>query len=960
MQPVTRPARYRFSPVYPTVTLLILLASSLAGQSGLVSPYLQRATPTSIVVMWETSTTPESLVEYGLTTALGSSQSGSAITTPGNTQLHRVTLSNLLPATRYYYRARTGSYISGIYDFETPPLRTSEAPLNIVLMSDMQKDGGNPNIFQNLINNSLLPYVESHYGTPLSDKLQLAVLPGDVVETGSNYNMWKNDFFNPAEALWRSVPCYPAIGNHEGNSQNYFNYFTLPENGTPGYLEHWYSTDYSNVRVISCNTNGGYRIQAQLDWLDSILVETCADTLIDFVFAEMHHPFKSELWIPGETDYTGQIVQRLEALTDTCGKPTVHFFGHTHAYSRGESRDHRHLWVNVATAGGNIDYWGEFANTDYDEYIISTDDYGFVMVEVTAGTAPKFVLKRLSFGDQYNPGGSTLTDSLVIRMNNASPVKPVSLFPIAADTVSPLCVTFQADGFADPDGDGFGAAHWQVAPDSAGFGTPVRESWKQYANWYNEVNLQATDNLTDEPFDDLPAGEELWWRVRYRDKSLGWSAWSTPARFHTLPIDTLTGNLVQNAGAESGTTQWTVTTGILEALYSQQCASVNPHGGTYFFSVGGNCTESPFASAYQLIDVSSHAGAIDSADILVHFGAFMTAYAANNDEPSLALQFLNAGGSTIGTTDTLRHRTATWTLKEKLFAVPPGTRTIRYNIMGTRLAGVDNDSYMDDLFLKLFTGVEGCDQYEAPGPSNGRIYVDKDAPGNPDGQSWTTAFRSLRDALAQSNANPDIQEIWIAEGIYPVTSSADRSLSFGITRAVALYGGFSGSEDLLSERNISLHPVVLTGEIGDTTVRTDNSWHVLTIANTTDTTRLDGLTITGGYADGPDQTRGGALRNFLSAKEPVILASCTLTNNHGLLTGSIYNQSKLILSNCALFQGIATGTSEVLIRNEGGLARLVLVDATLWQPGTGSPQGLENINGAEVRMEGSSAILRDE
>jgi len=76
----------------------------------------------------------------------------------------------------------------------------------------------------------------------------------------------------------------------------------------------------------------------------------------------------------------------MQAFSEVCVKPTIHFFGHTHAYSRGQSRDHDHLWVNVAASGGNIDYWGELSNADSDELIVSQDEYGFVMVEVTAGS----------------------------------------------------------------------------------------------------------------------------------------------------------------------------------------------------------------------------------------------------------------------------------------------------------------------------------------------------------------------------------------------------------------------------------------------------------------------------------------------------------------------------------------------------------------------------------------------
>ena len=77
-------------------------------------------------------------------------------------------------------------------------------------------------------------------------------------------------------------------------------------------------------------------------------------------------------------------------------KSSIHFFGHTHGYSRGQSQNHNHLWVNVATAGGAIDYWGAYPQQDYEEYSITQDEWGYVFVEVEAGNDPKFILKRLS------------------------------------------------------------------------------------------------------------------------------------------------------------------------------------------------------------------------------------------------------------------------------------------------------------------------------------------------------------------------------------------------------------------------------------------------------------------------------------------------------------------------------------------------------------------------------------
>ena len=378
---------------YPFLCLIFISVCTLSlwSQNIRVGPYLQDASTNSMTVMWETNAIDESIIKWGPTSDLGNTSLGTFVTGSGLSRVHTVVVNGLSPDTRYYYRIETNDVQSDIFDFVTPPLPNSEKNFNIVSMSDMQQDGSHPEVFSDIINNELIPFVNEKFGNGLATDIAYAFIPGDLVTTGSNYPSWKNTFFDPAQALFQHVPVYPVAGNHEQNSANYFRYFTLPENGTnqSDYLEHWYYKDYSNVRLIGLESNSGYRIQEQLDWLENVLNDAAENQDIDFVFAQLHHPHHSELWIDGNTDYTGQVIEKLEAFSSTSGKPSVHFFGHTHGYSRGQSRDHQHLMVNVASAGGAIDNWGEYDQQDYKEYSISTDDYGFVLVEVEAGEAPQ-------------------------------------------------------------------------------------------------------------------------------------------------------------------------------------------------------------------------------------------------------------------------------------------------------------------------------------------------------------------------------------------------------------------------------------------------------------------------------------------------------------------------------------------------------------------------------------------
>jgi hypothetical protein len=697
------------SPRILAAFLFLHIAFTVNAQTLLVQPYLQDAEPTRMTILWETTAGAESTVQYGLTASLGSTASGTAFTSSGTNQLHTVTIQGLVPATSYHYRVVTGAAVSAIFKFRTPALAAAESPTNIVAMSDMQRDNGLPNKFWEVVHNGVIDHVTDSMGPDLSEELAMIVIPGDLVDNGTNYASWKTTFFDPANPLFSYVPVYPVLGNHELNTANYFNYFQLPQNGSPGYSEHWWYKDHSNVRIIGLNSNTGYTIQTQLDWLDGVLAAAAVDPNIDFVFAQLHHPHESELWIAGNLSYTGQVIQRLEQFSTGSGKPSVHFFGHTHGYSRGQSRDHSHVMVNVATAGGNIDYWGEFAQIDYPEYCISQDEYGFVMVEVEAGANPRFTLKRFSLGDATNVKDNTLEDLMSVRRYNNAPFTPGPIFPLSADVVSPDCVVLKASAYFDADGDAQGDSHWQLSTTANDWGAPLVDSWRQYQNWYNEVNTQAGDDLSDERVTGLVANSTYYWRVRYRDRSLEWSDWSAPMSFQTGVSD-LGPNLLANGDAENGTTGWTATAGVIESLTAGQCAGTTPYLGTRYFAVGALCTDNAFGRAYQDVDVSANNVPIDAGAAVARYGGWFANW-QGSDLPRMALEFRDATNTVIGNAPEIGSNTGTWTRVQSDVPLPVGTRNVRVVLTGTRQVGSDNDSYFDEIFLHVATGPACSEAY---------------------------------------------------------------------------------------------------------------------------------------------------------------------------------------------------------------------------------------------------------
>ncbi len=709
------------------LSLFLLLPASALAQDVIVSPYLQMADSDEITVRWETTTGTESRVAWGPTAALGSDTVGDAWPSGGATTLHRVTLTGLTEGATVYYQASSDSWTSAPSSFVVPT--ADPASLRLVAMSDMQRDGANPGVFASIVQQGVIPFIAAETGQSLPESVQGVLIPGDLVDTGWDYGSWADEFFTPSAPLFAQVPVYPVPGNHEADSEYFFDYFDLPTNGTAGLEEHWWWHDIGNVRVIGLDSNGAYITQTQLQWLDGVLSTTCADQDVDFVVAQLHHPFKSELWLPGENLWTGLVVERLEEFSTSCGKPSVHLFGHTHGYSRGQSRDDTHLWVNVASAGGNIDYWGEYAQNDYAEFVTSQDEWGFVLLDVIGGDAPSLRVRRISQGNETLSRDNEVRDDVTVKSVNTAPATPQALGPAGDDSPAPEATTLVASAWSDPDGDEHGSTQWQVATDCAGFSEPVRDLWIQHRNEYFGQDLQADDDLTDAFLDDLDPETDYCWRVRYRDQALAWSAWSAPVQFRTAQAS-FTANLLRNPGAEDGVDDWEVVQGVVESLEGGECNGGAPHSGQRYFAVGGLCDSSEVGEARQRVSLALFADRIDAGRASARLRAWLADW-NGADEPAVQLIFVDAGGAELGRSEPMVRAVSTWGQVEIDLPVPAGTRGIDAVLIGTRQAGEDNDSYIDDVELRLrFTLPSGDDDDDsAPGDDDDSVAPECDDAG---------------------------------------------------------------------------------------------------------------------------------------------------------------------------------------------------------------------------------------
>lgn len=228
-----------------------------------------------------------------------------------------------------------------------------------------------------------------------------------------------------------------------------------------------------------------------------------------------------------------------------------------------------------------------------------------------------------------------------------------------------------------------------------------------------------------------------------------------------------------------------------------------------------------------------------------------------------------------------------------------------------------------------------------------RLYVNQNVVGGAeDGSSWANALNNLGDALALNTpafcTKP--QEIWVAAGTYKPTYDESygtptdpRRATFYVDYDVAIYGGFNGTETILSERNWTTNPTILSGDIGTVNDSTDNAYSVVYTNEITGFFRLDGFQITGGNADSECNSTfpntcadGGGWYNQISLdneNDPnpdLVIINCLFYKNKAKRGGAINGIGKnMHIINAAFYQNMATdvgGAIEFFLSAAGSLS----------------------------------------
>ncbi len=331
---------------------LELLGDGGSGEVNVVrGPYLQRATPTSLVVRWRTDVASDSRVSYGDTpTHLTDFTDEVTLTTE-----HEVELSGLLPDTTYYYAVGTASEVLAGADastfFVTPPPAGTAKPTRIWVIGD----SGTANADARAVRDAYLAFAGGTYA-------DLWLMLGDnAYEFGSDEDYQAAVFDTYPQILAQTV-LWPTLGNHDGYSADsatqtgpYYDIFTLPAGGEAGGIpsgtEAYYSFDYGNIHFIVLESHETDRSVggAMISWLAADVAATTAD----WVIAYWHHPPYSKG--SHDSDAEWQLIEMREnalPVLEDAGVDLV-LSGHSHSYERSFLLD-SHYGDSSTLTGANI------------------------------------------------------------------------------------------------------------------------------------------------------------------------------------------------------------------------------------------------------------------------------------------------------------------------------------------------------------------------------------------------------------------------------------------------------------------------------------------------------------------------------------------------------------------------------------------------------------------------------
>lgn len=502
-----------------------------------ILPYLQTPTPTSMYVSWHSTQTASTIVQYGTTTALGSTTTGGSESISGK-RWHTVQLTGLNPETEYYYKCISGSEESDIYVFKTPATGiTQNQRFRFIIFGDSRTDVAKTTEIAYAAKSK----AQELFGDDIHNHINLVINVGDIVTSGGTISQYENEYFKPYACLSSTLPFMVSIGNHEDESSNYYKYMKYEDfSDYTSFLlqEKFYSFYLSNIQFVMMNSNSLLANSVQTNWFESKLQQSNNNAETDMVFCFLHHPGHSELWPDGNTSWVQNDVL---TTMNQFKKVQLLAYGHSHNYERGciesAAADAIGDFYIMLTggAGSALDRWGMYPNqTDYPEIQMSLDHYCFNIVDIDLANKT-WDLYSYSLGHLDKPLDVVLIDHYHRKLNQPAPLAPEALSPQLQSGTLPMLVASAIES-----DDELMTSHFQLTASPGNYSSPIVNSKRDWVNIYgdtgapdyNPVDLnEGIDLRRFQITTPLTNGTTYGWRVRYRDHNLRWSPWSAEKTF---------------------------------------------------------------------------------------------------------------------------------------------------------------------------------------------------------------------------------------------------------------------------------------------------------------------------------------------------------------------------------------------------------------------------------------------
>ncbi len=252
-------------------------------------PYLQTAHSTGLVLRWQTDVASSSRVQVGVE----GRPLTSVVDDPVLLTEHAITLTGLVPATRYRYAVGTAQHRllgDDTMAFQTQPVAGTARAVRFFTVGD----GGWGNTV-------LQGFRDAYLRLPGSDKTDAWLLLGDNGYYSGLEDEYQSALFEPWNSVLRRLPVWSTLGNHEtygftDEDKAYFRIFNFPEKGEAGGVpsgnEAYYSFDIGPVHFVCLDSMLSDKGAAapMATWLEADLSANPRDWVVAF----FHHPIYSK------------------------------------------------------------------------------------------------------------------------------------------------------------------------------------------------------------------------------------------------------------------------------------------------------------------------------------------------------------------------------------------------------------------------------------------------------------------------------------------------------------------------------------------------------------------------------------------------------------------------------------------------------------------------------------------